>query len=91
MVINNGTVTDAKRAVTTKMWPLMKANWLLWPAVQLVNFRFVPPPLQVPFINVVVLGWSAFLALLATGDDKREEEKEDTGAVRRLEGKVQTK
>ena len=69
------------------MWPLMKANWLLWPAVQLVNFRFVPPPLQVPFINVIVLGWSAFLALLATGGE--EEKKEGQMLENRLQGKVE--
>jgi len=70
IAINGGNLSDARHAVETKMWPLMKANWMLWPAVQIVNFKFVPGPLQVPFINVVVLGWSAFLALLATGGGK---------------------
>jgi protein Mpv17 len=74
IAINGGSPQDANRAVQTKIWPLMKANWMLWPAVQVINFKFVPPPLQVPFINVVVLGWSAFLALLATS--KTEDSKE---------------
>ena len=80
--INHGTVDDAERAIRTKIWPLMKANWLLWPAVQLVNFRFVPGPLQVPFINVIVLGWSAFLALLATeGQAKQDEQTGKEGST----------
>lgn len=41
------------------------ANWVVWPGAQMVNFRFVPPALQVPFINVVVLGWSSYLAMKA--------------------------
>ena len=65
----------------------MKANWILWPAVQIVNFRFVPGPLQVPFINMIVLGWSAFLALLATGGTAEREEGKALQA--RLEGKVE--
>ena len=87
MFINGGSAADAQRAVETKMWPLMKANWLLWPAVQVVNFRFVPAPLQVPFINVIVLGWSAFLALLATGGE--EEQKEGKELDKRLSGKIE--
>ena len=73
--VNHGTLSDAERTVRTKMWPLMKANWLLWPAVQLINFRFVPGPLQVPFINAIILGWSAFLALLATEGQNEQDEK----------------
>jgi len=77
--INHGDLSSAKRSVETKIWPLMKANWVLWPAVQLVNFKFVPPPLQVPFINVVVLGWSAFMAMLATAP--MEQEKKETAKI----------
>ena len=73
--VNHGTLSDAERTVRTKMWPLMKANWLLWPVVQLINFRFVPGPLQVPFINAIILGWSAFLALLATEGQNEQDEK----------------
>ena len=80
LAINHGTLADAQQSITTKMWPLMKANWLLWPAVQLVNFRFVPAPLQVPFINIVILGWSVFLALLAT-EGGGEEDGKETGKV----------
>jgi len=71
--INNGSLSDVEPTVTNKIWPLMKANWVLWPAVQLVNFRFVPGPLQVPFINVVVLAWSCYLALLATEDNTNKD------------------
>ena len=90
VALNHGTLSDAQRTVENKMWPLMKANWLLWPAVQLVNFRFVPGPLQVPFINAIVLGWSAFLALLATEgqgeqDDKAEKDGETALDVRKAE------
>ena len=34
-------------------------------SLQVVNFKFIPPPLQVPTVNVAIMGWSCFLALKA--------------------------
>ena len=35
-------------------------NWMVWPAVQAVNFKFVPLEHRVLVVNVVSLGeWSA--------------------------------
>ena len=40
-----------RRAVSRKFQdvylPSLKANWTLWPAVQLLNFRVVPLPFQI--------------------------------------------
>lgn len=33
--------------------PLMIANWKVWPIINLINFKFVPPKLQVLFGNIV--------------------------------------
>jgi hypothetical protein len=45
-----------------KTWPALKANWVLWPTVQYLNFSFTPPRLQVLAVNVVSLFWTAFLS-----------------------------
>ena len=46
----------------------LKKNWMLWPAVQAVNFKFVPLEHRVLLVNVVSLGeWglpSSFLCCL---------------------------
>ena len=34
----------------------LKKNWMLWPGVQAVNFKFVPLELRVFVVNVVSLG-----------------------------------
>ncbi|RPB00648.1 hypothetical protein L873DRAFT_1804712 [Choiromyces venosus 120613-1] len=39
----------------------IKANWTVWPGVQLVNFRFVPLEHRVLVVNLVSLGGVAFL------------------------------
>ncbi|CAI7618313.1 unnamed protein product [Penicillium pancosmium] len=44
--------------------PAYKANCMVWPFVQGVNFTFVPLELRVLVVNVVSLGWNCFLSLM---------------------------
>jgi len=43
------------------MWqgylPALKANYCIWPAVQIINFKFMPLSLQIPFVNTVGVFW----------------------------------
>ena len=38
------------------------ANYKLWPAVQFVNFYLIPLNYQLLFLNVIAIGWTAFLS-----------------------------
>lgn len=38
------------------------ANYKLWPAVQCFNFYLVPLNYQLLFLNVIAIGWTAFLS-----------------------------
>lgn len=49
--------------INEKFWPTLHANWKVWPAVHLVNFAFVPPPLRILYINVIALFWRTFLSV----------------------------
>ncbi|GFR50941.1 hypothetical protein Agub_g13261 [Astrephomene gubernaculifera] len=40
----------------------VKANWILWIPAQFINFRFVPPHLQVLTANVVALAWNTYMS-----------------------------
>ncbi|KAG8907308.1 hypothetical protein FRB99_004757 [Tulasnella sp. 403] len=44
--------------------PAMVANWKVWPAVQFVNFRFMPLPYRVPFQSSCGVFWTVYLSLL---------------------------
>ncbi|KAH7138688.1 hypothetical protein B0J11DRAFT_515104 [Dendryphion nanum] len=51
-----------------KAWvPGMTNNFLLWPWVQAVNFRFVPLEHRVLVVNFVALGWNCYLSYLNSG------------------------
>jgi len=56
-----------KRAVTHKLrdmyMPTLKANYMVWPAVQLLNFRVIPLQFQLPFVSSVGIAWTAYLSL----------------------------
>ena len=42
----------AKQQITESFLPVLKANYMVWPAIQLINFKFVPGPYQVLVVNV---------------------------------------
>lgn len=44
--------------------PAMTKNWMVWPWVQMVNFKFVPLEYRVLVVNVISLGWNCYLSYL---------------------------
>ncbi|TQV93652.1 vacuolar membrane protein [Cordyceps javanica] len=63
-----------RRAVSNKLRdmyvPTLKANYVVWPAVQLVNFRLMPVQYQLvsPFVSTVGIAWTAYLSLTNSTD-----------------------
>ncbi|TAQ84173.1 hypothetical protein B7494_g7502 [Chlorociboria aeruginascens] len=56
-----------KRAVSHKLrdmyLPTLKANFMVWPLVQIINFRIMPIQFQLPFVSTVGIAWTAYLSL----------------------------
>jgi len=56
-----------RRAVTHKLrdmyLPTLKANFMVWPLVQIINFRLMPLQFQLPFVSTVGIAWTAYLSL----------------------------
>ncbi|KAL8766333.1 MAG: hypothetical protein Q9209_006860 [Squamulea sp. 1 TL-2023] len=69
------TVTEGggRRAVSRKFQdvyiPALKANFMLWPAVQFLNFRVVPLPYQIPLVSTIGIAWTAYLSLTNSSDE----------------------
>ncbi|PGH14183.1 hypothetical protein AJ80_06052 [Polytolypa hystricis UAMH7299] len=63
-----------RRALTRKFQdvylPTLKANFVLWPAVQILNFRVIPIQFQIPFVSTVGIAWTAYLSLTNSSEEE---------------------
>ncbi|KAI4142366.1 MAG: hypothetical protein L6R39_004960, partial [Caloplaca ligustica] len=56
--------TSPKDKLDSTYWTALQKNWMLWPAVQAVNFKLVPLEHRVLLVNVVSLGWNCYLSYI---------------------------
>jgi len=61
-----------KRKFLEGYLPTLRANYCVWPAVQIINFKFMPLPLQIPFVNTVGVFWNMYLSLENSSVDVHE-------------------
>ncbi|KAF3939530.1 hypothetical protein ABW19_dt0209006 [Dactylella cylindrospora] len=54
----------------------LKSNYMLWPAVQIINFRLMPLQFQLPFASSVGILWTTYLSLTNSAADVPDEETE---------------
>lgn len=48
--------TDPKKKLESTYFSALSRNWMLWPPVQAINFKYVPLDYRVLVVNVVALG-----------------------------------
>ncbi|KAI9103112.1 putative integral membrane protein, Mpv17/PMP22 family [Phlyctochytrium arcticum] len=61
---------EIKKKFQTTYLPTLKANFILWPPIQLANFYFVPLNYQSLVVNTVALGWNTYLSFANASGDK---------------------
>jgi len=49
--------------------PSLKSNYMLWPTVQVLNFRVIPLQFQLPFASTVGIAWTTYLSLTNSAAD----------------------
>lgn len=57
--------SDPKEKLRKNYTNALTRNWMVWPFVQLVNFKYLPLQHRVMFVNVVSLGWNCYLSSMA--------------------------
>lgn len=50
--------------------PALRANYLLWPTVQMLNFRVIPVQFQIPFVSTIGIAWTAYLSLTNSAEEE---------------------
>ncbi|TPX62255.1 hypothetical protein PhCBS80983_g00459 [Powellomyces hirtus] len=53
---------EIKKKMRETFVPTLKANYALWPPIQLVNFYLTPVNYQSLVVNVTALGWNSYLS-----------------------------
>ena len=53
--------SDPKEKLNNSYWNALQKNWMVWPAVQAINFKLVPLEHRVLVVNIVSLGESFHL------------------------------
>ncbi len=54
-LLEGGSTADARASVRERFGPTMMANYVFWPAANIVNFKFVPPEQRILYINIVAV------------------------------------
>lgn len=65
--MESGDVRAVRHKIEQNWWATLKSNWLVWPAVQAVNFGVVPPEARLLVVNVVSIGWNTYLLMVNSG------------------------
>ncbi|KAF4125199.1 hypothetical protein GMORB2_4038 [Geosmithia morbida] len=75
-----------QKKLESTWWSALKTNWLVWPAVQTINFAFLPLQHRVLFANVVSIGWNSYLSFVngreAAAEEHEREEHEQQVEVK---------
>ena len=48
--------------ISSKLWPVMQTNWMMWIPAQLINFALVPLQYRVLVANMVALAINTYLS-----------------------------
>ncbi|KAF2091200.1 sym-1 [Saccharata proteae CBS 121410] len=56
--------SSIKSKLDTTYTNALTKNWMVWPFIQLTNFKLVPLEHRVLVVNVISLGWNCYLSYL---------------------------
>lgn len=68
----NDVKSQIKAKLESNWWNTLTANWIVWPAVQTVNFAFVPVHLRLLVVNSISIVWNCYLSMQMNGQEHNE-------------------
>jgi len=85
-ILDGGTMQETLNELHSKWFKTYRALNVYWILPQIVMFSVVPPHLHVLWVNVVSLGWTAFLSHQAHTDSGSESISPRTSPCHRVDG-----
>lgn len=76
--LQGSTPKEIKTKLVREYPDLLIANYKLWPAVQLLNFYFIPLNYQVLLVQIVAVAWNTFVSF-KTNQPSLEHIEENAG------------
>lgn len=61
-LLAGGSLRDCKTKVENLWWGVLTTNWVIWPAVQTLNFSLVPVHHRLQATNFVAIMWNTYLS-----------------------------
>ncbi|CAD0200924.1 unnamed protein product [Chrysodeixis includens] len=70
-------IDNLTEEVSDKFWTLYKAEWVVWPPAQIINFYLLPTRYRVVYDNTVSLGYDIYTSHIKHAKPSKEEEEEE--------------
>jgi len=71
-LVETGSIEGVRLKFRDAYFPALEANYQLWPAVQLINFKFVPLQYRLPVVSTVGIAWNSYLSWLNNAAKEEE-------------------
>jgi len=60
--LQNQSIHSVKSKLDSDFLPTLKANYMIWPAVNFINFKVIPPPQRILYVSFIGFFWNIFLS-----------------------------
>lgn len=76
-IFEENPLENFNQEVAEKFWILYKAEWIVWPPAQLINFYFLPTKYRVLYDNAISLGYDIYTSRIKHSKHLKSHKEED--------------
>ncbi|XP_026737873.1 mpv17-like protein 2 [Trichoplusia ni] len=76
-IFEDDPIENLTEEVSEKFWTLYKAEWVVWPPAQIINFYLLPTRYRVAYDNTVSLGYDVYTSHVKHAKPKKKENSKE--------------